>query len=70
MNRNELRALMIRHGDTQAVLAEAMGLPVSALNQRINGKIEFRRNEIKFIKARYNLTAKETDELFFEDVVA
>ena len=70
MNANLLKAVIIKNGDTQAILAEAMGLPVSALSQRISGKIEFRRNEIRFIKNRYNLTAEETDDIFFEDVVS
>ena len=70
MNANLLKAVIIKNGDTQAILAEAMGLPVSALSQRISGKIEFRRNEIRFIKNRYKLTAEETDDIFFEDVVS
>ena len=70
MNTNSLRAVIVKNGDTQAKLAEAMGIPVSALSYRINGKIEFRRNEINFIKNRYHLTAEETDAIFFEDVVS
>ena len=70
MNTNLLKALIVRHGDTQHKLADSMGIPVSALNQRISGKVEFRRNEIKFIKKRYGLTAQETDEIFFEDAVS
>ena len=70
MNTKELRALIVRNGDTQSVLADAMGLPVSALNQRINGKIEFRRNEINFIKKRYNLTPAETDTIFFQEIAS
>ena len=45
-----------------------MGLAVSALNLRINGRIEFRRNEINFIKKRYGLTSQEIDEIFFEEL--
>ena len=70
MNSNLLKSVIMRNGETQTILAEAMGIPVSALNQRINGKIEFRRSEINFIKNRYNMTADETDIIFFEDVVS
>lgn len=70
MNTNLLKALIVKNGDTQMKLADSMGIPVSALNQRINGKTEFRRNEIKLIKSRYRLTAEETEEIFFDDVVS
>ena len=47
-----------------------MGLPTSALNMRINGKIEFRRNEIIFIKRRYSLSSDEVDSIFFTEIVS
>lgn len=70
MNKDLLRSVMIKNGDTMAKLAEAMGLPISALSQRINGHIEFRRNEILFIKYRYNLTSEEVDMIFFRELVS
>lgn len=70
MNSNLLRAEIVKNGDTQASLAQQMGLQVSALSMRISGKIEFRRNEIVFIKNRYGLTAEETERIFFEDAVS
>ena len=70
MNSNLLKATIIEHGDTQTSLAEAMGILESSLSQRISGKIDFRRNEILFIKNRYNLTTDETDRIFFADVVS
>jgi len=70
VNSNLLKSVIVKHGDTQEKLAEAMGLAVSALNLRINGHIEFRRNEINFIKHRYNLTSAEVDEIFFEELVS
>ncbi|MBR3244653.1 MAG: helix-turn-helix transcriptional regulator [Parasporobacterium sp.] len=70
MNSFKIKALIVKHGDTIARLADAMGLPASALSQRVNGKIDFRRSEILFIKRRYGLSAKETDDIFFEDVVS
>lgn len=70
MNSNMLKSVIVKNGDTQERLAEAMGLQTSALNQRINGKIEFRRNEINFIKNRYQLSADEVDVIFFEELVS
>lgn len=70
MNSKLLKGTIVLHGDTQASLAEDMGMATSALNQRINGQIEFRRNEINFIKNRYNLSAEEVDSIFFEELVS
>ncbi|MBO7710741.1 MAG: DUF739 family protein [Lachnospiraceae bacterium] len=70
MNSNLLKSMIVKNGDTQEKLAEAMGMAVSALNLRINGRIEFRRNEINFIKHRYKLSSEELDEIFFEELVS
>lgn len=70
MNSDLLRSVIVKNGDTQTKLAEAMGLQVSALSQRINGRIDFRRNEIKFIKKRYDLSCKEIDDIFFNELVS
>ena len=70
MNSNLLKATIIKNGDTQEKLADAMGLPTSALNMRINGKIEFRRNEIIYIKRRYSLSSDEVDSIFFTEIVS
>ena len=70
MNSNLLKAIIVKNGDTQEKLAEAMGLNTSALNMRINGKIEFRRNEINFIKQHYGLSSGEIDEIFFAELVS
>ena len=70
MNSNLLKATIIKNGDTQEKLAKDMGLPTSALNMRINGKIEFRRNEIIFINNRYCLSSDEVDSIFFNEIVS
>lgn len=70
MNSNLLKAMIVKNGDTQEKLAEAMGLPTSAINMRINGRTEFRRNEINFIKQRYSLTSEEIDSIFFSELVS
>lgn len=65
MNTNELKAAMKRNDDTQEKLAEALGLQVSGVNERVNGKVEFRRSEINAIRERYNLSPEETIKIFF-----
>ena len=70
MNKGNLRAMMVKHNDTQEKLAEYLNLPVSGVNARINGKTEFRRSEINAIRARYSLTPEETMDIFFTDDVS
>lgn len=67
MNPNELKAVMKRNEDTQEKLADALCLAVSGVNNRINGRVEFRRSEINIIRQRYNLSAEDTVRIFFED---
>ena len=65
MNKNELRAQMARHGDNSVSLAEALGISVTSISEKINGKRDFTQSEISIIKQRYNLTPDETDVIFF-----
>ena len=54
-------------GDTQPILAEALGMSLSRLNAKINETdgAEFTQSEITAIKIRYHLTAEEVDAIFF-----
>ena len=70
MNGNELRAQMVRHGDTSQSLAEALGISQSCFSLKINGKRGFTQNEIYIIKVRYNLTPDEVDFIFFNREVS
>lgn len=65
MNANLLKAKMKEFGDTQVVLAAALGISRSRLMAKINGVSDFRQNEILFIKDRYALTASEINSIFF-----
>ena len=61
-----LKGKMVQFGDTQAKLAEFLGISLSNLNAKINGNgADFRQNEITAIKERYALTADEVDAIFF-----
>lgn len=70
MNKTLFNIFMLKNRDTQATLAEAMGLPQSALSVRINGKTEFRQGEINFIRKRWNLSDQETVDIFFTEEVS
>ena len=70
MNGAMMKAVIVKNNETQAKLAEALGMPVSALNARINGHVEFRRNEINEIRKRYNMSKDETIAVFFDQDVS
>lgn len=71
MNKQLLRSIMTKYGETQKDLADAMGLSLSRLNAKINSNgADFRQNEISFIKERYKLNSKDIDHIFFENKVS
>lgn len=65
MNTNLLKAKMKLHNDTQRELADYLGIVISNVSFKINGKQPFNADEIRKMKKRYNLTAEEIDEIFF-----
>ena len=72
MNKRELESVMKRYGDTQETLAEALGLSRTRLNCKMNERYNatFNQPEIKRIKQRYNLSAKEVENIFFTENVS
>lgn len=69
MNKNLLRSKMVLFGDTNETLAAALGISAQRLSAKINttGGAEFTQGEIHAIKARYNLTLQELDDIFFAE---
>ena len=65
MNKNLLRFFMGEHGDNQSTLAKAINMSQSALSERMNGKIDFRKNEMEAIRKRYELNAEDMQAIFF-----
>ena len=66
MNSKLLRSVMVLHGDTNADLAECLGITEQSVSGKINENgTEFKQGEIAKIKARYNLTPEQVDEIFF-----
>ena len=72
MNKNLLAGIIRSHGDTQAILAEAIGISLQNFNAKINGKpgAEFRRDEIQAIKDRYHLDDSTIGLIFFTPEVS
>lgn len=67
MNKNLLRSVMVLHNDTNITLAEYLGISDSTLSLKMNetNGAEFTQGEIKKIIQRYNLTAEQTLQIFF-----
>lgn len=67
MNKKLFNSVMVRYGDIQETLANAMGLSVSRLNAKINERdgASFDQKEIQFIIDRYHLTKDEAMAIFF-----
>ena len=65
IDKNLLKFFMGKHGDTQTDLARAINMPQSALSLRMNGHVDFRKNEMEAIRKRYDLTAEQMQEIFF-----
>lgn len=72
MNKNELEAVMRRHGETGGMLASYLGIARSTFSAKINetNGAEFTQGEISKIKARYSLNAAEIDTIFFGQKVS
>ena len=71
MNKNMFVSKMKLFGDTQEILATALGVSLSRLNAKINETdgAEFKQSEIRFFRNRWKLTAEEVDQIFFALVV-
>ena len=66
MDKDLFKSFLVKNGDTQQKLAEALGISLSNLNMKINGNgTSFRQNEIAAIKKRYHMNAGEVDAVFF-----
>lgn len=70
MNRNELKAQMARHGDTNETMAGALDMSVVSFSMKLNGRRDFTQTEIHRIIDRYNLEAPEVITIFFTPEVS
>lgn len=68
MNSKLMRSVMALNGDTNATLAEYLGITEQSVSNKINEKgTEFKQGEITKIKARYNLDCDMVDRIFFAE---
>ena len=67
MNKNLFVSKMKLNGDSQAKLAEKIGISVQRLNAKINetGNAEFTQGEIQKIRNNYSLSNDEINDFFF-----
>ena len=62
---NMLKAKIVEFGETQADLANLLGIALSNLSLRITGKVDFRSSEIRAIKEHYHLSPEDVCAIFF-----
>lgn len=68
MNKGLLRSIMVLNGDTNKDLADCLGITEQSVSAKLNENgSEFKQSEIARIKARYNLTSEQIDQIFFAD---
>jgi len=66
MNAKRLRSLMVLHGDTNATLAEYLGITERSFSSKINENgTEFKQNEINAIRRKYGLSDEQVCSIFF-----
>lgn len=72
MNKKMLESKMKLFGDTNATLAQAIGISQQSLSSKKNETrgAEFTQGEIAAIKQRYTLSAGEVDDIFFAKEVS
>ena len=68
MNKNMRESVMKLHGDTGGMLAEHLHIARSTFSAKINetNGAEFTQKEIRIIKEKYDLSAKQIDKIFFD----
>ena len=67
MNTAKLKSVMVLQGDTNASLAQGLGICRRTLSYKMSEKrgSEFTQSEIVKIKERYALSVEEVERIFF-----
>ena len=66
MKKEQLRSIMVLHGDTNKDLADYLGISEQSVSNKINENgTEFKQGEIARIKTKYNLSCEQIDNIFF-----
>jgi transcriptional regulator with XRE-family HTH domain len=64
-NQKLLKAKIIAQGFTRAEIAKKMGISLTTLNYKLNGRQEFKLSEMKKICTILNLNKSEREKIFF-----
>ena len=65
MNINKLKGKIIEKGLTYKILTQKIGIGLTSMNYKINGKNLFNQEEMKKLKEALRLTDNETIDIFF-----
>ena len=63
----ELRAEMVRSGETIESMAEKVGISQTAMFRKVKGRTEFKHSEIIKIKTILNLSEQQFKTIFFNE---
>ena len=69
-SRNKFLGKVMTLGLTTSDVAQSLGVTISTLSRKINGKSEFTRSEIQAIRNLLKLSPNEVDEIFFASELA
>ena len=67
MDSNALRAEIARKGFTLPKIAEAIGIGKKAMYEKLSGKTEFKRSEMKALKDVLDISDEKVTEIFFAE---
>ena len=69
MNSNLLKSKMVLKGSENFVqaIADLLGISRTTASRKLSGEVPFTDNEMKLIKATYDLTNEEVVKIFLED---
>lgn len=69
MNANLLKSKMVLKGIENYVgaIADLLGISRTTASKKLSGETTFSDNEMKLIKAAYDLTSEEVVQIFLED---
>ena len=66
MNVKLFRSIMVLHNDTNKILADFLKVSEQTVCNKINENgTQFKQNEIAMLVKRYNLTAEQISDIFF-----
>ena len=68
VDKKKYKSKMALFGDTNKTTADALGITPQTNSSNLNNTngADYTRGEIAILKARWNLTAEEIDEIFFD----